>query len=162
LASGFDIFGKLANLGRLRAYMRAAPPAHRSFLVLSGALPSLNGALRSLNGALRSLNGSFCFIGGFLGFWKQNLPNCWRWDLFSLPILFWELANNEIWETKFAKLLEMLVLFDQLARDRLCSQWPASLYWLFSPLLLWNCLNNSWHVPLLSYLSVSLSCQLHV
>jgi hypothetical protein len=28
---------------------------------------------------------------------------------FFLPILFWELTNNEIWETKFAKPLEMLL-----------------------------------------------------
>jgi hypothetical protein len=61
LISGFGIFGKLANLGRLCAYARGAPAAHRSFLVLSGAL-------RSLNGALRSLSGSFRFVSGFLGF----------------------------------------------------------------------------------------------
>jgi hypothetical protein len=45
----------------VRIYVRAAPAAHRSFLVLSEALRSLNGALRSLSVALRS-------VSGFLGF----------------------------------------------------------------------------------------------
>jgi hypothetical protein len=64
----FDIFDKLTNFDRLRAYMCGAPAAHGSFLVLSGALRSLNGAFRSLNGALRSLNESFRFVSGFLVF----------------------------------------------------------------------------------------------
>ena len=49
-----------------------------------------------LSGALCSLSGPLRFVSGFLSFLKQNLPNCWRWDLFCLPILFWKLANNKI------------------------------------------------------------------
>jgi hypothetical protein len=44
----------------------------------------------------------------FFEFGKSNMPNSRRWALFLLPILFWELANNKICQTKNSKLLEML------------------------------------------------------
>jgi hypothetical protein len=37
------------------------------------------------------------------------MANSWRWAVFFLPISFWELPNNEIWETKNEKLLELLL-----------------------------------------------------
>jgi hypothetical protein len=96
LVSGFDILGKLANLGRLRA-------GHRPRIVVSSCLVGL---FVRLTGLFVRLVGLFVSLAGFWVFWnkicqtvgneiffsspyyfgswqttrfgKQNLSNCWR------------------------------------------------------------------------------------
>jgi hypothetical protein len=105
LAYKFGIFGELAKERAIGAYMPAsrsrASAWHRSF---SRGSSLLSGALRSLSGPLR-------FLAGLLSFWNEICHTVGDAIFFFLPILFWELANNEIWETKFAKLFEMLLVY---------------------------------------------------
>jgi hypothetical protein len=44
----------------------------------------------------------------FFYFGKLKMSNTWRYALFLLPILFWELPNHKICQLEFGKLLEML------------------------------------------------------
>jgi hypothetical protein len=45
----------------------------------------------------------------FYYFGKLKMPNTWRYALFLLFILFWELPNHKICQVEFDKLLEMLL-----------------------------------------------------
>ena len=41
-------------------------------------------------------------------FGESNMGYYWRWSLFFLPILLWELAKHHVLGTNFSVLLEML------------------------------------------------------
>jgi hypothetical protein len=64
--SGFGIFGKLANLGQLRAYMRAGHrPRVVVFSCLAGLFVCLTGLFVPLTGLFVRLAGLFVSLASF-------------------------------------------------------------------------------------------------
>jgi hypothetical protein len=92
LVSGFGIFGKLANLGRLRAYMRAG---HWPRIVVSSCL---TGLFVRLTGLFVLLTGLFVSLAGFWFFRNKICQTIEDKILFSSPYYF------ESWQTtRFGK-----------------------------------------------------------